>query len=97
MAEGERSPWCALSDGGVKAKMLRDADGDGMPDWWEKQEGLNPRDAADGSRVVSKEGYTKLERYLNSFSQMSGMKVALMDRRFHGIMVCGYDAGAVES
>ena len=36
----------------------------------------------------------KLERYLNSFSQMSGMKVALMDRRFHGIMVCGYDAGA---
>lgn len=36
----------------------------------------------------------KLERYLNSFSRMSGLKVALMDRRFHGIMVCGYDAGA---
>ena len=69
MAEGERSPWCALSDGGVKAKMLRDADGDGMPDWWEKQEGLDPRDAADGSRVVTKEGYTNLERYLNSLVQ----------------------------
>ncbi len=69
MAEGERSPWCALSDGSVKAKMLRDADGDGMPDWWEKQEGLNPRDVADGSRVVTKEGYTNLERYLNSLVQ----------------------------
>lgn len=37
-----------------------------MPDEWEKSHGLNPADPEDGKRVVSKEGYTALEVYLNS-------------------------------
>ena len=37
-----------------------------MPDEWEKANGLNPNDAADGARVASAEGYTALEIYLNS-------------------------------
>ncbi len=36
-----------------------------MPDDWEHQHGLNPHDPADGN-VVSSDGYTNLERYLNS-------------------------------
>lgn len=36
-----------------------------MPDAWEKANGLNPNDAADGNKT-NKEGYTNLERYLNS-------------------------------
>ena len=42
-----------------------DTDGDGMPDEWEKANGLNPDDAADGNSTNA-EGYTNLEIYMNS-------------------------------
>lgn len=42
-----------------------DTDGDGMPDEWETDNGLNPNDAEDGS-ATSDNGYTNLENYLNS-------------------------------
>ena len=41
-----------------------DTDLDGMPDAWETEKGLDPKDAADGNKVS--EGYTMLEHYLNS-------------------------------
>jgi len=43
-----------------------DTDGDGIPDNWEKQHGLNPADAADGIKDLIADGYTNLEKYLNS-------------------------------
>jgi hypothetical protein len=43
-----------------------DTDGDGMPDAWEKSHGLNPNDSADGSNDFNGDGYTNLEKYLNS-------------------------------
>jgi hypothetical protein len=43
-----------------------DADHDGMPDAWEQANQLNANDAADGSRDGIGDGYTNLERYLNS-------------------------------
>ena len=42
-----------------------DTDGDGMPDEWETANGLNPSDSSDGV-VFDSDGYTNLERYLNS-------------------------------
>ena len=42
-----------------------DSDHDGMPDKWETQKGLNPNDASDGNKVAA-DGYTMLEKYLNS-------------------------------
>ena len=42
-----------------------DSDGDGMPDEWEKANGLNPNDPEDGA-ATSENGYTNLENYLNS-------------------------------
>jgi hypothetical protein len=42
-----------------------DADGDGMPDAWEKSKRLKPNDASDAS-LVGKGGYTNIELYLNS-------------------------------
>ncbi|MBO5601234.1 MAG: hypothetical protein J5957_01325, partial [Prevotella sp.] len=42
-----------------------DTDGDGIPDTWEQANGLNPNDATDG-QVIGDDGYTPVERYLNS-------------------------------
>lgn len=42
-----------------------DTDGDGMPDVWEKANGFDPNNAADGN-YINAEGYTALEKYLCS-------------------------------
>ena len=42
-----------------------DNDHDGMSDKWEKKNGLNPDNADDRNKVAS-DGYTMLEKYLNS-------------------------------
>lgn len=44
-----------------------DSDHDGMPDDWEKKNGLNPNDGEDRNKVA-KDGYTMLEKYLNSIN-----------------------------
>jgi hypothetical protein len=43
-----------------------DGDHDGMPDAWERANKLDPNNAADGSLDDAGDGYTNLERYLNS-------------------------------
>ena len=44
-----------------------DTDGDGMPDEWEKKNGLNVNDASDRNKL-GKNGYTMLEIYLNEMA-----------------------------
>jgi len=34
-----------------------------------------------------------IDKYLESFSRITGLKVSLIDSRFRGIRVCGYEAG----
>ena len=48
-----------------KGIPYQDSDSDGMPDDWEKQNGLNPNDSKDASQYA-KNGYTQIENYLNS-------------------------------
>jgi hypothetical protein len=47
------------------APAPKDSDHDGMPDDWEKKNGLNPNNA-DDRNTVSGSGYTMLEQYLNA-------------------------------
>jgi hypothetical protein len=42
-----------------------DTDGDGIPDDWEKEVGMNPNDASDGN-IIHPSGYTYLEIYLST-------------------------------
>lgn len=60
-ASPDWSAWPTLHS----EKPQLDTDGDGMPDTWEEQEGLNPEDASDGASIDSN-GYSNLERYLNA-------------------------------
>lgn len=44
---------------------LIDSDNDGMPDEWEKANGLNPNDNNDSSKYNLNPQYTNLEVYIN--------------------------------
>ena len=45
-----------------------DTDGDGMPDEWERANGLNPNDATDANGDCNGDGYTNIEKYINGIS-----------------------------
>jgi len=46
-----------------------DTDKDGIPDDWEKKNGLNPSDASDASKNSSHKFYTNIELYINSITK----------------------------
>jgi hypothetical protein len=51
-----------------KGKALKDTDKDGMPDAWEKVNGLNPKDPSDAVKDCNGDGYTNIEKYINGIS-----------------------------
>lgn len=51
-----------------------DSDGDGMPDDWERAQGLDPLAAADGARLRPGSGWTELEHYLDSLVPASARR-----------------------
>jgi hypothetical protein len=53
--------WPTLAQGTPPA----DGDGDGMPDAWEQDHGLDPTQAADGTADADNDGYTNFEEFLN--------------------------------
>lgn len=54
-------------------KYLRDSDGDGMPDEYEEETGLDKNNPADGNAVAAN-GYTNLENYLNAVADGTILK-----------------------
>ena len=48
-----------------KGTPYKDSDGDGMPDDWEKSNGLNANDASDATSDVNGDGYTNIEDFIN--------------------------------
>jgi pectate lyase len=59
-SQKEVGGWPALRPGTAP----KDTDCDGMPDEWEKAQGLNPADAADRNGDRNTNGFTNLEEYL---------------------------------
>ncbi|WP_350274359.1 Ig-like domain-containing protein [Kribbella sp. HUAS MG21] len=49
----------------VQGEAPVDSDHDGIPDWWEQANGLDPNDPSDAQKIAPN-GYTYLENYLNS-------------------------------
>ncbi|MBI5093270.1 MAG: chitobiase/beta-hexosaminidase C-terminal domain-containing protein [Candidatus Hydrogenedentes bacterium] len=60
-SQDEVGGWPELKQGTAPA----DTDGDGMPDAWEKRNGLDPNDASDVTRDCNGDGFTNIEKYLN--------------------------------
>jgi hypothetical protein len=56
-----------------KGKPYTDADKDGLPDDYEKKNGLDPRNAADAG-AIAKNGYANIENYLNSLVSLNTVK-----------------------
>ncbi len=48
-----------------------DSDGDGMPDAWEIEYGLDPKDPADADGDFDGTGYTNIEKYINGIADGS--------------------------
>ena len=51
-----------------KGEPYVDTDKDGMPDEWEKQNGLNPNDPSDANGDCTGDGYTNIEKYINGIN-----------------------------
>ncbi len=51
-----------------KGEPYVDTDRDGMPDDWERKNGLNPNDASDANDDLTGDGYTNIEKYINGIS-----------------------------
>ena len=60
-SQDECGGWPVLNSEATPA----DTDGDGIPDAWEDANGLDKNNAADG-KTVGADGYTNLEKYMNS-------------------------------
>jgi Pectate lyase len=65
-----------------------DKDGDGMPDTWEIEHGLDPHNPADGSLYDLDKEYTNVEVYLNSIVDFKGY--------YYSILKEGLDLQVVE-
>ena len=64
-----------------------DTDGDGIPDYWEIDNGLNPKNVYDGRKLSIKEKkYTNLEVYLNSLVE----PITKAEYRGHNINFSSY-------
>ncbi|HRN46730.1 MAG TPA: thrombospondin type 3 repeat-containing protein, partial [Niabella sp.] len=52
-----------------KGMPYKDTDNDGIPDEWERKNGLNPHNSSDASKIA-KNGYSNIENYLNSLVRL---------------------------
>jgi hypothetical protein len=56
-----------------KGTPYKDTDNDGIPDDWERKNGLNPKYPSDASKIA-KNGYSNIENYLNSLVHINAVR-----------------------
>jgi Tol biopolymer transport system component len=64
-----------VRDRHVQVSPGSDTDGDGLPDTWESQHGLNPLDFSDGSFDSDGDGATNLEEYVGGTAPQSTVSI----------------------
>lgn len=57
-------PFCLAEQPAIVSIKDLDTDGDGIPDWWELEHGLDPLDPTDAHIDHDGDGFTALEEYL---------------------------------
>jgi hypothetical protein len=57
-----------------------DTDQDGMPDWWEDEQGLDKSNPADRNYDKDMDGYTNLESYLNHFHTLTNVSTGFVPK-----------------
>lgn len=62
---GAPSSWSMWS-GSTDSDDRKDSDGDGMPDWWEDENGT---DASTNDAMTLRDGYANIEHYINSITE----------------------------
>ena len=85
--------WPELRTYGIK----EDSDHDGMPDEWERENGLNPEDAADRNSDRDGDGYPNLENYLNRLCVRSDYLVAPAELTVRNVSEDAIDLGWKEN
>jgi hypothetical protein len=62
----QNTTWSALTEASfiVDGSGTLDSDGDGMPDWWELEHGLNPYFAGDAAMDSDGDGMSNLEEFI---------------------------------
>lgn len=66
----------------TSAPAPKDTDRDGMPDGWERAQGLDPGDPSDANGDLDGDGYTNIEDFINSAARWTGGPVVAA--RLHG-------------
>ena len=74
---------------------MLDSDGDGLPDKYELEKGLDPENAADGA-MITESGYSNLELFLHGIIDGS-LDKASYETETTGIAAVGVDGSQVES
>ncbi len=82
--EDEVGSWPVYETYGVKL----DSDLDGMPDFWETENGLNPNDPEDRNGDRNSDGFTNLEEYLHDVISMSPVSVKERTVEEKGFLHC---------
>lgn len=62
--EAVECPFCLAEQPPIINIRDLDTDGDGMPDWWELEMGLDPQNPADAHEDMDGDGFTNLEEFL---------------------------------
>ncbi len=61
--EAAECPFCLAEQPAIISIQELDTDGDGIPDWWELEHGMDPLDPSDAHKDLDGDGFTAIEEF----------------------------------